>query len=149
MKGYKRPYFSDKRVYNFWKLWAIFNKLNTQLETYLLKSLKCVAEEGGALLPKNWSPENTGSLEAQRGKKNIIKNIIKNFFFTYCSFLCIAAKCKERESLPTICQSFRRKAVCFTELNVLLKQPIRIICLFKQKLRGALAGKQERTRWGR
>ena len=43
---------------------------------------------------------------------------------------------------PT-CQSFGRKTVYFTEQNVLLKQPIRIEYLFKQKPRGALAEKQE------
>ena len=42
--------------------------------------------------------------------------------------------------------SFRSKTVYFTQQNVLLKQPIRIDYLMKQKPRGALAGKQERMR---
>ena len=46
------------------------------------------------------------------------------------------------------CQSFRRRTVCFTEQNVLLKQPIRIECLIKQKPREVLAGKQEREEVG-
>ena len=49
-----------------------------------------------------------------------------------------------RKKEPT-CQSFGRKTVYFTEQNVLLKQPIRIEYLIKQKPRGALAEKQERA----
>ena len=56
---------------------------------------------------------------------------------------------KEKVSKVSTCQRFRRKAVYFTERNILLKQPIRIEYLIKQKPRGALAGKQERTRRGR
>ena len=43
------------------------------------------------------------------------------------------------------CQSFRCKTVYFTEQNVLLKQPIRIEYLIKQKPRGAIPEKQERA----
>ena len=44
-------------------------------------------------------------------------------------------------TLPT-CQSFRCKTAYFTEQNVLVKQPVRIDYLMKERLRGALAGKQ-------
>ena len=36
-----------------------------------MESLKCVAEEGGTFLPKNWPPENTDLLET---KKRVIQN---------------------------------------------------------------------------
>ena len=32
-----------------------------------MESLKCIAEEKGAFLPKYWPPENTDLLEAERG----------------------------------------------------------------------------------
>ena len=32
-----------------------------------MESLKCVAEKRGTFLPKNWPPENTDLLEAERG----------------------------------------------------------------------------------
>ena len=44
-----------------------------------------------------------------------------------------------------MCQCFRRKTVYFKEENVLLKQPIRIEYIIKQKLGGALTEKQERA----
>ena len=49
VNGHKRPYFSKP---SYWRFMA---------------SLKCVAEEGGTFLPKNWPPENTDLLEAERG----------------------------------------------------------------------------------
>ena len=39
-----------------------------------------------------------------------------------------------------MCQNFRRKTVYFTEQNVLLKQPIRIEYLIKQKPGARLQG---------
>ena len=36
-----------------------------------MESLKYGAEERGALLPKNWSPEDTDLLEAERGQYTI------------------------------------------------------------------------------
>ena len=50
--------------------------------------------------------------------------------------------------LPT-CQSFRCKTVYLTEQSVLLKEPIRIDYLIKEKPRGTLAGKQKRMGRGR
>ena len=50
--------------------------------------------------------------------------------------------------LPT-CQSFRCKTVYLTEQSVLLKEPIRIDFLIKEKPRGTLAGKQKRMGRGR
>ena len=44
--------------------------------------------------------------------------------------------------------NFSSQTVYFTEQNVLLKQPITIDYLNKQKPRGALAGKQEREKGG-
>ena len=75
-----------------------------------------------------------------------MKIIIKNLFLNIVLFF--VAKFEERKSLPT-CQSFRPKTMYFTEHNVLLKQPIRIEYLTKQKPRGLLAGKQELMRRGR
>ena len=60
--------------------------------------------------------------------KNIINNLSSNI------------------ALSSIAKCECRKTVYFTELNVLLKQPIRIGYLVKQNPRGALALKQERIR---
>ena len=62
--------------------------------------------------------------------------------------LFVANKVRGKKKLVT-CQCFRWKTVYFTEHNVLLKQPIRIEYLIKQKSRGTFAGKQERMRRGR
>ena len=77
---------------------------------------------------------------SRQGSNKYYKEHYKEFFFTYCSFLSIVAKCKERESLPITCQSFHRKAVYFTELNVLLKQPIRIMYPFNRNREARLQG---------
>ena len=45
------------------------NLTQSQKPSYwrFMESLKCTAEEGDRFLPKNCSPENTDSLEAERG----------------------------------------------------------------------------------
>ena len=69
--------------------------------------------------------------------------------FPLSTVLCVAnwEKRVMRNTLPT-CQSFRRKTVYFTKQNVLLKQPIRIDYLIKEKPWGELAEIQERMRKG-
>ena len=71
MNGHKRPYFSEKCVYNFQKLRGNLKKLNPQFETQLLKTctkfqMCSLCEVGGEFLPKHGSPENTDFLEAER-----------------------------------------------------------------------------------
>ena len=74
------------------------------------------------------------------------KEHYKGFVFKYCSFLYL--KCEERNNLTV--SNCLRKSYVFHRTKIhetVLKQQIRIEYLIKQKSRGALTGKQERTRW--
>ena len=73
--------------------------------------------------------------------KNVIMNIINNLLSNIA--LSPVAKCEKRKCLPK-CQS-----LYFTKQNALLKQPIRIEYLIKQKPQGMLAWKPECMRRNR
>ena len=63
--------------------------------------------------------------------KNLFSNVVPSSM----------ANCKERKNLPTMSIFFRQNCVFYRmEIpRIVLKQPIRIECLIKQKPRGALA----------